>query len=63
MKIKSFPKISFYSIILIGIIALTGFIAYANILNSFFLSDDFVLIALLSKLGPFGVWFNQQHGK
>jgi hypothetical protein len=63
MKIKSFPKISFYSIILIGIIALTGFIAYANILNSFFLSDDFVLIALLSKLGPFGLWFNQQHGK
>lgn len=54
MKIKSFPKISFYSIILIGIIALTGFIAYANILNSFFLSDDFVLIALLSKLGRLG---------
>ncbi|CAD5960907.1 hypothetical protein [Planktothrix agardhii] len=63
MKIKSFPKISFYSIILIGIIALTGFIAYANILNSFFLSDDLVLVALLSKLGPFGLWFNQQHGK
>ncbi|WRH64900.1 MAG: hypothetical protein RSE13_12885 [Planktothrix sp. GU0601_MAG3] len=63
MKIKSFPKISFYSIILIGIIALTGFIAYSNILNSFFLSDDLVLIALLSKLGPFGLWFNQQHGK
>ena len=63
MKIKSFPKISFYSIILIVIIALTGFIAYSNILNSFFLSDDFVLIALLSKLGPFGLWFNQQHGQ
>lgn len=63
MNRKSFPKISFYSIILIGIIAITGLIAYANILNSFFLSDDFVLIALLSKLGPFGLWFNQQHGK
>lgn len=63
MNTKSFPKISFYSIILIGIIALTGFIAYSSILNSFFLSDDFVLIALLSKLGPLGLWFNQQHGK
>jgi len=63
MNTKSFPKISFYSIILIVIIALTGFIAYSNILNSFFISDDFVLIALLSKLGPFGLWFNQQHGQ
>ncbi len=63
MKTKTFPKISFYSIILIGIIALTGFIAYSSILNSFFLSDDFVLIALMSKLGPLGLWMNQQHGQ
>ncbi|VXD21580.1 putative Membrane protein [Planktothrix serta PCC 8927] len=63
MKTKSFSKISRYSIILIGIIAVTGLIAYSNIFNSFFLSDDFVLIALMSKLGPFGLWFNQQHGQ
>ncbi|VXD17483.1 hypothetical protein [Planktothrix paucivesiculata] len=63
MVTKISPKSSFYSVLLIGIIAITGLIAYANILNSFFLSDDFVLIALLSKLGPFGLWFNQQHGK
>lgn len=63
MVTKIFPKSSFYSVLLIGIIALTGFIAYGNILNSFFLSDDLVLVALLSKLGPFGLWFNQQHGK
>ena len=49
--------------ILIVIIALTGFMAYSNTMNSFFLSDDFVLIALLSKLGPFGLWVNQQHGQ
>lgn len=63
MVTKIFPKSFCYSILLIGIIALTGLIAYASILNSFFLSDDFVLIALLSKLGPFGLWFNQQHGQ
>ncbi|SKB14913.1 putative Membrane protein [Planktothrix sp. PCC 11201] len=63
MVTKILPKSSFYSVLLIGIIALTGFLAYSSILNSFFLSDDFVLIALLSKLGPFGLWFNQQHGK
>nr|CAD5986458.1 Transmembrane and TPR repeat-containing protein 4 [Planktothrix pseudagardhii] len=49
--------------ILMGIITLTGVMAYSNIFNSFFLSDDFVLIALLSKLGPLGLWMNQQHGQ
>ncbi|MBD2480943.1 hypothetical protein [Planktothrix sp. FACHB-1365] len=63
MKTKSFPKISPNSIVLIVIIAGTGFTAYSNIFNSFFLSDDFVLIALLSKLGPLGLWMNQQHGQ
>lgn len=63
MKTKFLSKISGYSMILIVIIALTGFMAYSNTMNSFFLSDDFVLIALLSKLGPFGLWVNQQHGQ
>ncbi|NJK37356.1 MAG: hypothetical protein HC920_06055 [Oscillatoriales cyanobacterium SM2_3_0] len=49
--------------ILITLIALTGLISYSKILNNFFLSDDFVLIALLKELGPFGLWVNQQHGQ
>lgn len=52
-----------YRVLIPIIIAFTGFLCYSNILNSFFLSDDFVLIALFDKLGPFGLWVNQQHGK
>ncbi len=44
------------------LIGFTGIICYFNIFNSFFLSDDFVLIALYSKLGAWGLWVNQQHG-
>jgi hypothetical protein len=39
-----------------------GIICYSNIFNTFFLSDDFVLLALYSKLGAWGLWVNQQHG-
>ncbi len=45
------------------LIGITGIVCYSNIFNSFFLSDDFVLLALYSKLGAFGLWVNQQHGK
>jgi hypothetical protein len=47
------------SFLLIGV---TGIACYSNTFNSFFLSDDFVLIALYSKLGAWGLWVNQQHG-
>lgn len=52
-----------YRVLIPIIIALTGFLCYSNVFNSFFLSDDFVLIALFDKLGPFGLWVNQQHGQ
>ncbi len=40
-----------------------GIFVYYSVLNDFFLSDDFVLIALFSELGPWGLWVNQQHGQ
>ncbi len=52
-----------YSGILIALMASCGLLAYSNTLNNFFLSDDFVLIALFSKLGPLGLWVNHQHGQ
>lgn len=52
-----------YSGILITLIASCGLLAYSNTLNNFFLSDDLVLIALFSKLGPLGLWVNHQHGQ
>jgi hypothetical protein len=44
------------------LIGVAGIICYSNIFNTFFLSDDFVLVALYSKLGAWGLWVNQQHG-
>ncbi|MGB3533555.1 MAG: hypothetical protein WBA13_08550 [Microcoleaceae cyanobacterium] len=44
------------------LIGVCGIVCYSNIFNTFFLSDDFVLIALYSKLGAWGLWVNQQHG-
>ncbi|MGF1491685.1 MAG: hypothetical protein ACFBSC_04370 [Microcoleaceae cyanobacterium] len=49
--------------LLMFLVTVSGILCYSNVLNSFFLSDDFVLVALLEKLGPFGLWVNQQHGK
>jgi hypothetical protein len=37
-----------------------GLIAYARILFSFFLSDDFWLIAAVARHGPFGAWTDRQ---
>ena len=48
--------------ILLLIFILFGIIAYANIINSFFLSDDFVLIDEISKRGPFSVLANSFEG-
>jgi len=48
-------NIRFYWILLV-IFILCGVIAYFNTINSFFLSDDFVLISAISKNGPFAVW-------
>ncbi len=46
--------------ILLGIIVfiISGFIFYFNIINSFFLSDDFHLIYSVKINGPFGIWSN-----
>ncbi len=51
----------FYSIAALVFILL-GLIAYANILNTFFLSDDFELVNLVRTGGPFGVWTHTGNG-
>ncbi|MDY7023549.1 MAG: hypothetical protein SWJ54_19730 [Cyanobacteriota bacterium] len=52
-----------YSLILLVLIVSCGVLAYSSVFNDFFLSDDFVLVALFSQLGPWGLWVNQQHGQ
>jgi len=42
--------------ILLLIFVLFGIVVYSNIINSFFLSDDFLLINEISRNGPFAVW-------
>lgn len=51
----------FYSITALVFILL-GLIAYANILDAFFLSDDFELVNLVRTGGPFGVWTHAVSG-
>ncbi|MGC9528264.1 MAG: hypothetical protein ACP5D7_22240 [Limnospira sp.] len=63
MKTRQPRSPGLYPVSLIIIIALAGIICYSPVLGSFFLSDDLVLIALFEKLGPFGLWVNQQHGQ
>jgi len=63
MKTRQPRSLGLYPVSLILIIALAGIICYSPVLDSFFLSDDFVLIALFEQLGPFGLWVNQQHGQ
>ena len=47
----------------IGLTVGCGVLAYSSVFDDFFLSDDFVLVALFSQLGPWGLWVNQQHGQ
>ena len=60
MNSRLIPKLTF--ILPLFLIGITGITCYYNTFSSFFLSDDFVLIALYSKLGAWGLWVNQQHG-
>ncbi|ERT09355.1 putative membrane protein [Lyngbya aestuarii BL J] len=59
---KQFPH-WIYSLLIVSLIVSCGVFAYSSVFNDFFLSDDFVLIALFSELGPWGLWVNQQHGQ
>ncbi|MEB3280656.1 MAG: hypothetical protein VKK42_17220 [Lyngbya sp.] len=52
-----------YSLLILAAIVGCGVWAYASVFDDFFLSDDFVLVALFSQLGPWGLWVNQQHGQ
>ncbi|MFZ1029476.1 MAG: hypothetical protein WAN66_25000 [Limnoraphis robusta] len=52
-----------YSFLFVALMVSCGILAYSPVLDNFFLSDDFVLIALFSKLGAWGLWVNQQHGQ
>ncbi|AMW31714.1 hypothetical protein [Limnospira maxima] len=62
-KINQGRSLIIYPAILVVIIALAGIVCYYPIINSFFLSDDLVLIAIFQQVGPWGLWVNQQHGQ
>lgn len=62
-KINQGRSPAIYPVILIIIIAIAGIVCYYPIINSFFLSDDLVLIAIFEQIGPWGLWVNHQHGQ
>lgn len=52
-----------YAVLIVASIVGCGIFVYSSVFDDFFLSDDFVLVALFSQLGPWGLWVNQQHGQ
>ena len=48
--------------IILLVFILVGLGAYANVLSSFFVADDFYLIQAVSERGPFGIWSRTRGG-